>query len=76
MLAVEGEGGPVRGWGTRALAGDNEFAPQTLPLLLNIAWRTRAHMEIVTTAQLMSSNMLSQTHPVIRGYVSKSKDNG
>lgn len=33
MLAVEGEGGPVLGWGTRALAGDNEFAPQTLPLL-------------------------------------------
>lgn len=33
VLAVEGEGGPVLGWGTRALAGDNEFAPQTLPLL-------------------------------------------
>lgn len=33
MLAVDGEGGPVLGWGTHALAGDNEFAPQTLPLL-------------------------------------------
>lgn len=33
-------------------------------------------MEIVTTAQLMGSNVLSQTHPIIQGYVSKSKDNG
>lgn len=35
-------------------------------------------MEIVTTAQLMSSNRLSQTHPVVQGgeFVSKSKDNG
>lgn len=33
VLALEGEGGPVLGWGAHELAGDNEFAPQTLPLL-------------------------------------------